>query len=502
MKFTNMISAALVVLFLFSFAFLAEAVETRNNYPQYKLENVISYQVTEGSKILYTLTRTEGGLFFDSRELSTGISSLHTRLDFPVSRFLNTVLIGRDLYIFQATILDREKRLLETTIFKVDGTTGKTETVFHSTEMKDIAERFYATRDGLLLTGKRGGNPSLYNISSGTMEAINLEDDMRIRAFDREKNCAIIVRQSNFSTNSSGNEEKSTYTEGDGSLLDVYCCDFSRDYDLTVVGQYQPSFVISKSEAETSLPYFKFSDDKFAWIAHSFIVNQYPIYPAGLMMDKDLHSLYLSLIGSESITAISFAADKYALAMRYADSGDFLFNVYNLENPLLEKIETVSLKDRQKIQALLQKDLTVEKRLIDPDKMGRIFDARFYEIDLVTTIVDSSDGGVSTYSETSSFLAVGHDGVYSVLKQNEELVPLIADGFVLNEASALQFQDALDGLFPVGHFAGKHKTFNKKDGHWEFVRDESFGELEGFKVMVDDEGRVMGIGAEGKFSEE
>ncbi len=498
MKLTTLTSLQ-ILMFL---PILVLSAEVSSNYPLYSLENVSEYQISENEDILFTFDKTEVGIIFDRRDITTGVSSLHKQLDMPLPFFMKTVRVGQDIYLFHAVILDRAKRLAETSIYKIDGSSGQAELVFNTREKSAFGERLYATRKGLLLTEKRGNNPFFFNIKSKTMKPIDLEDDFRVRAFDRGRDCAIIIRQTNFNTNFEGNDKRSSYTEGDGSLLDVYYCDFSDDFKLQKVGQYQPSYVISEDEAEAFLPHFIIEDDQYSWVEKSFMVNRYPVYPAGLIGDSRLYSTWESLVNHEFLTAITFSASRYAVASRYSEAGTYLLDVFDLENPKLERTQTVSLEDRKLIKALLQKNLTIEKRLIDPEVMSEIFDARFYEISLVTTEVDSSDGGISTSSSTTRFLAMSHDGIYSVLKKNQQLLPLVNDDFILNEGSALQFQNALDGLYPLGHFEEKHKAFHMKDGYWEFVRDESFGELEGIKVSVDDDGRITAIGAEGPFSEQ
>jgi len=411
---------------------------------------------------------------------------------------MNTVIFDEMIYIFQVVVLDRENRLMETSLFQLNPTNGQAKNIYKSDEIKGFAEKFYATQKGLLLTEKRGNSPYLYNLESNEMTAIDLAEDLRIRSFDLEKNTAIIIKQSNFSTNFKGNDEKSTYTEGDGTLLDVYLCDFSNDFQLTKVGRYQPSYVISTNKEETSLPHFLINNNNNSWVAPSFMMNRFPISPGALVGDEPLNATWESLTNHEMINELSFVNDQYVIARQFTDMGEISLAIFDIKNAKQSKTETVSKEDREKIKALFRGQATTEKTMLDPAIINQVFNASFYKIDLVTTTVDSTDGMVSTMTSTDSFMAVANGDNYSVFKQNEELLASISEDFILNEKSAPQFQDCLDLLFPLGHFDKKHKAFYNEANRWVFIRGESFGDKSGIVVNVDDHGEILGISPEEK----
>ncbi len=192
--------------------------------------------------------------------------------------------------------------------------------------------------------------------------------------------------------------------------------------------------------------------------------------------------------------------EAYFMNTVIVDDDVYVF-VFNLQNPKLEKTETVSETDQERIKSLFRGTTTTEKSILDPAVLSQVLYPKYYKIDLVTTEVDSSDGQMSSSSSTETFIAAARDDVYSVFKKNEELAADVSGDFILNEKSALLFQDALDVLFPVGHFAEKHKAFYKNDDHWVFVRDESFGELTGIIVKVDGDGKVVTVGPDEKLAE-
>jgi hypothetical protein len=477
---------------------ISAAVEKSSNYPLYSLNDVVAHEVSSDSKSLFTIEQNDAGSFFVRRNMATGETTLNIQLDVSETYLLNTVIVDDEIFVFHVMVKDREKRLFETTIFKIDSDNGKVTNLYESMELLGFAERFYATKTGLLLTEKRGNNPFLFSFETNKMTALKLEDDFRIRAFDRARNCAIIIRQSNFSTSFEGNDEKSSYTEGDGSLLDVYLCDFSSEYALQGIGQYQPNYVLSNNEAEAFLPHFILESSEYDWVGPSFMVNRFPIYPGALIGDSNLNSSWESLVDYEMITEISFVSDHYSIASQFSETGETSLVVFDLKNPKLMKDETVGKEDRQRIKALFMGQSTTEKSVLDPAILSKVFDAAFYKVSLVTTSVDSSDGYVSSYTTTESFTAVAKDMDFSVFKQNENLVSCISKDFLLDQKSALLFQDALDVLMPVGHFAQEHKTFYQEADRWIFVRDESFGEKVGIVVNVDEDGKIIGINPEEK----
>ncbi len=472
------------------------SLEANSNYPLYSLDNVVAYELSHDARSLFTIERTDGGSVFVSRNLETGKVTQTVSLLLPSVFFMNTVINGENIYVFCVDILDREKELLETTIIRIDTKNGQEDIIYKSEDSLGFAERFYATDNGLLLTEKRGNNPYLFNLKTNVMVPVELDDDFRVRSFDLEKNSAIIVEQSNFSTNYKSSDANTTYTEGEGNLLNVYLCDFTNEFKLTKVGQYQPSYVLSKNEEESFLPHFIIENDDYAWVGHSFMINRFPIYPGALIGDSYLYSMWESLFGYDLINEIDFVGTGHVVAKQFSEIGEPSLVVFDILNPNLTKPETISKIDRDRIENLFRQKATTEKSALDPTVLSKVFAARFYKVSLVTTEVDSSDGGVSTFTSRESFTAVAKDNNYSVFKRTEELTSLVCDDFVLDEQSAVVFQDALDVLFPMGHFAQKHKMFYGENEKWIFVRDESFGAKVGIIVDVDDGGKVIRIGAE------
>jgi len=55
------------------------------------------------------------------------------------------------------------------------------------------------------------------------------------------------------------------------------------------------------------------------------------------------------------------------------------------------------------------------------------------------------------------------------------------------------FQDALDILFPLGHFDKKHKKYYQKGEKWFFIRGETFNKKTGVVVTIDNKGKIVKI---------
>lgn len=90
---------------------------------------------------------------------------------------------------------------------------------------------------------------------------------------------------------------------------------------------------------------------------------------------------------------------------------------------------------------------------------------------------------------------------YSVLKSGElleeladssDLLPFISPDFkIKSETDAREFEKMLNTLLPV--FFASGEDVYQEGNTWVFVREESFGELKGVFVQVDDDGGILKI---------
>jgi hypothetical protein len=183
---------------------------------------------------------------------------------------------------------------------------------------------------------------------------------------------------------------------------------------------------------------------------------------------------------------LSLIDDTYLIGDRPSKK---IISVYNIKNPKLTKTPTVSDDDLAGIKAMLSSEISFEKQKIQSDVLPQIFDASFYTI--IFTEQETSGG-----SRSQEFIAYAANGAYAELKEKEDLIFLIKEDFVINEANALLFQEALDVLYPLDYFDKKAKTNYKKDNKWIFVRSDSFGEKKGFVLFMNGSGKITGLKAD------
>ena len=255
---------------------------------------------------------------------------------------------------------------------------------------------------------------------------------------------------------------------------------------LTSIGKFQPDLRISTDEEENKIPYFIIENKKYEWVSGSYNKNRYPSMVMMLADNKLIMDNYPKLSNYEYISVISLISDKYLIGYRASKN---IISVYNLLDPKLTKTPTVSKEDMAGIEALVSSEISFEKNKLLSDTLSQVFDARFYSI--VFTEQETAES-----QRTQDFIAYEKDGPFTELKEKEDLIFLIKDGFVLNNATANLFQTALDVLYPLDYFDKKAETNYKDNNKWVFVRSESFGEKKGLVLFLNDKGKIIGLKAD------
>jgi hypothetical protein len=74
-----------------------------------------------------------------------------------------------------------------------------------------------------------------------------------------------------------------------------------------------------------------------------------------------------------------------------------------------------------------------------------------------------------------------------------ELRSYIREDFVLNEASASNFQALLDYIYPIADWKPDKREFFFKNGKWYFLRDAYFRTKQGFEITVSPNGKITHI---------
>ena len=268
--------------------------------------------------------------------------------------------------------------------------------------------------------------------------------------------------------------------------MDLYFCNFSKKMKLTPIGKYQPDLILSTTKDKNKVPYFIIENDKYNWVSKSYNANRYPSPVMMLADNKFIMDSYPKLNDYEYISIISLIADTYLIGYRTSKNS---ISVYNIKNPKTVKTPTVSDEDMLGIEALISSEILFEKQKIQSDALLKVFDARFFKIIFTEKETEESN-------RTQEFIAYEKDDTYAKLKEKEDLIFLINGDFVINEANAIIFQDALDALYPLDYFDNKAKTNYQKDNRWFFVRSESFGEKKGFIIFSNANGKIIGVKAD------
>jgi len=485
MKILNFI----LVIITLSISIFAENIPT--NFGLYNLKNIDKYVVLTTNKILFGVGRKEDKIYLKKIDLSTGKLIETFKLNIPKYDFINIANVHDILYLFHFKIINRKKREGKTSIFSINLKNGKVKLLFTTGKETGFAEKFIPMDDKILLTKKRGTNPYIFDIKTLKMKKIAIKDNYNIMFFDKKKNGAIVLNQSNYSTSSVSNEKGTSIIIGDGKLLDLYFCDFNKNYKLTKIGKYQPNFIDTKEKKE--IPHFIIEDKQYSWIEESYNKNRYPISPSDLVGDKKLEKIYKSLNGYEKISEINLVDKTFFITKKYTENFEKELCVFNIKNPKLTKASTVSLEDIASIKKLLNKNTTVEKKRLESTILPQVFNSMFYTVDIKTTIVDSSEDGVSSSSSTESFVAVSKNDNYKILKKEKQLLTYINKKFILGKKTALKFQEALDVIFPLGYWDKKKEEYFEKNGEWFFVRGESFSKKKAVVVKVDKKGEITSI---------
>jgi len=194
------------------------------------------------------------------------------------------------------------------------------------------------------------------------------------------------------------------------------------------------------------------------------------------------------LDGHETIMDISVINDEFFLVKQFSKKGKLL--VFNFKTPTYKKKQRVSLKDRNNIKKLLNKNITTNKSLLVSKELGIVFDAIFYNIAIITVEKDET----GSMKSTENIKAVKNNkDEFLLFKEISDMTKIIKEDFILNSKTAKIFQDALDILFPLGHFDKKHKNNYQKGEKWFFIRGETFNKKTGVVVTIDKKGKIVKI---------
>ncbi len=403
------------------------------------------------------------------RNLKTGkiISSKKIQIEFGM---LDNIIIsknGKYIYHVSFKVIDRKKRLAETIINKIDIKTGIVKNLIKTKDTIAIPRYLFLISNNLVIAKKNRSSTQIFNLKTLRFESEVTKNDMRM-IFRFDKKGIALVKEIN---------EK---------LLPLYYCDFTDNYKLTKIGKYQPDFVYSsENPKENKTPHMILNDDKFKNLSSPITKTK----PMILLATKpNLKAKLEELDGHETIMDISVINDEFFLVKQFSKKGKLL--VFNFKNPIYEKKQMVSLKDRNSIKKLLNKNITTNKSLLVSKELEIVFDAIFYNIAIITTEKDET----GSMKSTENIKAVKNNkDEFLLFKEISDMTKIIKKDFILNPKTAKFFQDALDILFPLGHFDKKHKKYYQKGEKWFFIRGETFNKKTGVVVTIDNKGKIVKI---------
>ncbi len=157
-------------------------------------------------------------------------------------------------------------------------------------------------------------------------------------------------------------------------------------------------------------------------------------------------------------------------------------------------VKEANKNDKNKIAKLMKKTLPncsfklIKLKIPKLGKNIKVYDGKF--------IVRYAEAEFS-YESTHEFTLVEKNNKYTIIDSKEKLLEnedfkraIISSYSIMSKEQAMAFEKMLDEIKAGDSFQKKHF---KKGNAWCFVRDESFGDLTGFLVIVDASGRIINI---------
>jgi hypothetical protein len=210
---------------------------------------------------------------------------------------------------------------------------------------------------------------------------------------------------------------------------------------------------------------------------------------------EDIEAWKVSTDSNGTITAIEYGEK---MAVTIPDE------VYETDYPstTYEEQEAYTLNEAhlQQIQDIISKEFIFNESAIEltDENLSIISDALFYEFafTIEQEVIDEEYGNyISSINNVFTALAYMDKMKlyysFNEMVESPQFIESIKPSFTLKgQSDALVFEAILDAY--SGHMNSK-KMIYQKDDVWYFIRDESFGEKEGFAVNVDANGKMVSI---------
>ncbi len=131
---------------------------------------------------------------------------------------------------------------------------------------------------------------------------------------------------------------------------------------------------------------------------------------------------------------------------------------------------------------LLSKYSKREISEIKSTPINLIYSASFYSVKIIDERDNSTD--LIVYKNGDSFLE---------LAELNNLIPLIKPTFKIDTKEKVEYLDKTLTKLNIDTFSRPAKAIHKKEKSWILVKNDSFGEISGIVIAVDDKGTVTSI---------
>ena len=149
---------------------------------------------------------------------------------------------------------------------------------------------------------------------------------------------------------------------------------------------------------------------------------------------------------------------------------------------------------KKALDAYVMSKMSIDRTQLEPAILGKVFNGRFYEMNLGFASVDGSILSGSDYC-----LNIDNGKVTEVpsLSSDMELTTMFSlvkkDFLLKDEPSALTFEKSLDILFPPRDSDKANVKHMKKNNQWIFIRGKFFDDSTAVIVTVNPNGSISKI---------
>lgn len=368
------------------------------------------------------------------------------------------------MYLITSKNGEEERKPYLDAIYSFDPIKNKLKKQYADKENRLCPSRVEMVNENLVLT--RGFDASLlFDTEEGKLNLLTSNPDLRLFSIAPQQGGCIMVN----------------IKEGADDVNPLYLMNDQGNLSEEVA-QFDSRMVFSTNQSENRIPHLIIENPENKWVEDAYSANCFPISLFEIGTHTKWREVYASIGKEESISTLIAANETYMLA-----ASKTKIYVYNHAQPQTDNPNIVSGEELESIKNYLNARIRYDKSKVNSTPVSIVMDASFYRIDITTKLDESS------YT-SDKFFAIEKNNEYSVLKDCNDLVGAISADYSLKSTeSALLFEEVLDVLYPVSTFDEKNKDRYQIDNTWIFVREESFGDLRGYEVTIDDSGSVQAI---------